>query len=105
MENYLSKPIDEHLLNIKIAQLVKKPLVQEHAEQKKKGVKIKYINLSKMFDLGKSKSDLILEIIAVYCFSALIQNYASSAQDFQFLQIIYAVFARVFHPKQSPQNV
>ncbi len=70
MDDYLSKPVDEHLLYSKIAKLVKKPLQEKHIEQKNeeenKNKEVKYTNLNRLHDLTKSKPKLMLELISAY---------------------------------------
>jgi PAS domain S-box-containing protein len=70
MNDYLSKPVDDHLLYSKIAKLLKKPLhkkdVEEKGKEKKKNKIFKYINLDRLHNLTKSKPKLMLEMISAY---------------------------------------
>jgi PAS domain S-box-containing protein len=67
MNDYLAKPIDEHLLYEKILSLVKKPnKLKKHKEQNIEIKTVKCTNLDYLKKLTKSNSKLMNEMIELY---------------------------------------
>ena len=84
MNDYLAKPVDEKILYSKIVGLVKKqvpPLIQKDRTIPPSN-KYKYIDLTHLTQLTKSKPKLIMEIISLYLEQtpALLQSMKESYQ-------------------------
>lgn len=95
MNDYLAKPVDEKLLYSKIVGLVEKqvpPLIQKDRAIPPSN-KYKYIDLTHVTQLTKSKPKLIMEIISLYLEQtpALIQSMKESYQKKKWNSLYSAV--------------
>ena len=90
MNDYIAKPVDEHLLYSKIVGLVKKPSLSKNnvmdsidADKNKESIKVKCTNLDYLSSRTKSNPKLIMEMIAIYLQQTppLIATMKQSIQD------------------------
>ena len=89
MNDYIAKPIDEHVLYNKIVSLVKKSVVKQSDKVPETEEKVRYTDMTYLKKLTKSNPKLMLEMIAAYLAQTppLIQAMRQSLheQDWQLL--------------------
>jgi CheY-like chemotaxis protein len=70
MNDYISKPVDERILYVKIVGLVKRPVVSDEIENKDiavaESVELKCTDLKYLYARTKSNSVLMMEMISLY---------------------------------------